>query len=610
MLPATLAAVNLRPLRGALASALAASCLAAPLGAQTVSNPDLFRKSFDAAQEALRHYGVWDQPQELRRVAEIGYRIAAASGFTKFPFTYFLVDMPEPNAFALPGGQVFVTRGMLELGLSDDMLACLLGHEVAHVVYAHGLKMEKRATLLNVLSQAAVIGVLISADRSSRDDRSPIYDPLSRDDRTGDLVQGTAAAGLVLSELLLRSYNREFEDQADEEGQRWAAAAGFDPDGTRQLFSLMSSRLPQDKKYGYWQTHPFFDTREQAAGARGGLLKRQEARPADAFRERTQDALLAWLASAPPEKRPEPPPTAGPPPGRGPDAGAAPALARRSELDRPTLLKQAALAAWPQGRTAEGLRLERLHALRDRETARPPLDRDYGRLLAAYAQQTDEVRTVTPQSPMVQALDKEAAELRAQSQAIYPEAREVLRSGVYQTEFLAAFLSNYPEAPEAADAALSLGDAYSRLGRPGQAVELYLRAAQPGVASPAAQRARQGLRVLAPRLDDLAALQQLADQQDDAELAQLAATRLSDRVASFGDLASGAEYLRRYAGRPHATKVVERVNLLAQNLYGEMVLYQSVGDHVKALDRIQKILTYAPLSPAAERLRDNAVVQG
>ncbi len=598
-----------RSLRGALAVALAASCLAVPLGAQTVSNPDLFRKSFEAAQEALRHYGVWDEPQELRRIADIGYRIGAASGFTKFPFTFFLIDMPEPNAFALPGGQVFLTRGMLELGPSDDMLACLLGHEVAHVVYAHGLKMERRATLLNVLSQAAVIGVLISADRS-RDEQVPIRDPLARDDSTGDLVQGTAAAGLVLSELLLRSYSREFEDQADEEGQRWAAAAGFDPDGTRQLFSLMSSRLPQDKKYGYWQTHPFFDTRAQAAGARGGLLKRQEARPADAFRERTQDTLLAWLGTAPPEKRPEPPPAGQAPPGRGPEADAAKLAQPRADLDRPALLKQAALTAWPKGRTAEGLRLERLHAQRDRATAAPKLARDYGRLLTAYAQQTDEVRAVSPGSPMVRALEQEAATLRAEAQAIYPEAREVLRSGVYQTEFLEVFLSNYPEAPEVGDTALALGDAYSRLGRPGRAVELYLRAAQPGSTSPAAQRARQGLRVLAPRLDDLAALQQLADQPDDPELAQLAATRLSERVASFGDLASGAEYLRRYPARAHAPKVTERVNLLAQNLYGEMVLYQSVGDHVKALDRIQKILTYAPLSPAAERLRDNAVVQG
>src|SRR5688500_20365810 len=114
MLPATLAAVNLRLLRGALASALAASCLAVPLGAQTVSNPDLFRKSFDAAQEALRHYGVWDQPQELRRVAEIGYRIAAASGFTKFPFTYFLIDMPEPKHLAPPVGTYLVDRVLID----------------------------------------------------------------------------------------------------------------------------------------------------------------------------------------------------------------------------------------------------------------------------------------------------------------------------------------------------------------------------------------------------------------------------------------------------------------------------------------------------------------
>ena len=350
-----------RRLRGALALALAATFLAVPTRAQSVSNPELFRKSFEAAQEALRHYGVWDQPEELRRVADIGYRIAAASGFTQFPITYFLIDMPEPNAFALPGGQVFVTRGMLALGLNDDMLACLLGHEVAHVVHAHGLKMERRATLLNVLSQAAVIGVMISAERN-REERAPIYDPLARDDQSGDLVQGTAAAGLVLTELLLRSYNREFEDQSDEEGQRWAAAAGFDPDGTRQLFALMSSRLPQDKKYGYWQTHPFFDTREQAASARGRLLKRQEGRPADAFREHTQDALLAWLASAPPEKRPEPPPAGPGPAGRGPEADMARLAPPRPELDRPTLVKKAALTAWPKGRTAEGLRLEWLHA--------------------------------------------------------------------------------------------------------------------------------------------------------------------------------------------------------------------------------------------------------
>ena len=83
--------------------------------------------------------------------------------YTDFPFTFHLIDMPEPNAFALPGGQIFVTRGMLDLGLTDDMLAALLGHEAAHVVFGHFTSMQRRATLMNVLSQALLVGVIIGA---------------------------------------------------------------------------------------------------------------------------------------------------------------------------------------------------------------------------------------------------------------------------------------------------------------------------------------------------------------------------------------------------------------------------------------------------------------
>src|SRR4030095_16620637 len=91
--------------------------------------------------------------------------------------------------------------------------------------------------------------------------------------------------------------------------------AGFQPQGTQDLFTLMNSRLPQDKKYGYWQTHPFFDARMQAAAARGQELKPQPPHAPDALREKTQQALLAWLAATPAEeRRPEPNPQDGPPP--------------------------------------------------------------------------------------------------------------------------------------------------------------------------------------------------------------------------------------------------------------------------------------------------------
>ena len=283
----------------ALCLLLGSATLSSSAFGQAISNPDLFGKSLQAAQEALNEYGSWDNPVEMRRVADIGYRLVQASGYTKMPITFYLADMAEPNAFALPGGQIFVTRGMLEMGLTDDMVACLLGHELGHVVLEHGIKMDRRSTLLNVLNQAALIGVMISAERGAQSNRN--YDPYGYGSAqsSGNLIQGTAAAGLVLSELLLRSYSRDFEDQADEAGQQFAAGAGFNPMGTKDLFVLMQARLPEDKKYGYWQTHPFFDSRVVAAQARGVELKPQPPRPADALRQSTQNVLLAYRPNRP-----------------------------------------------------------------------------------------------------------------------------------------------------------------------------------------------------------------------------------------------------------------------------------------------------------------------
>lgn len=603
--------------------ATAAAAAAAPTSASgdplpAMKNADLFEKSLTAAQQGLEQYGQVDDPAALRRIAGIGYRVAAQSGFTDLPITFHYIDMPEPNALALPGGQVFVTRGMYEMGLTDDMLAGLLGHEVAHVVLHHGVKMEKRATLLNILSQAAVIGVLVSAEKNRSNDLPNAYpvDPYygaPRENRTGDLVQGAAATSLVVSELLLRSYSRDFEDQADEEGQRWAAAAGYDPHGTEALMTLMRERLPEKKEYGYWRTHPFFDTRISAAEARAAYLKRQSVRGDDPWREATQKALLGWLATqkpAKPEKERRPP--------TGPDGRPLPPTSAEAERERPAnapltveaLVKQDALLAWPQGAAAETLRLERLHAARDAELARPELSRDYGRLLHRYADEIAEVAALTPQSPFLATVRGEREALQKELDGLYPKAQAVLRDGVYETPFLEAFASNWPDRPEAARVALLLGDAYSRTGRQADAVGRYLAAWNAAPESPEGQRAATGLRNLAPILDRLAALQELATEPRDAELQKLAAARLDQIAGKYGDLENGAEYLRRFPSGSAVERVRERLDFLANQLYSEVVLYQAVGEHVKAMEGIQQILTHAPLSPAADRLRESAVVPG
>lgn len=591
--------------------------LASRLPAQTISDKDFYGKSLNAAQQALAEYGVYDNPAELARINRIGYELAQQSTFQKYPFTFSLVDMPVPNAVSLPAGQIFVTRGMLDLGLTDDMLANVLGHEIGHVVLEHYKHLERRATLMNILSNVLLAGVLVKSERA-RPPTGPQapYDPrVGYENPGGNRVEGVAAASLVLSELLLRSYSRENEDAADEEGQRLAAAAGYDPDGARQLWVLMENRAPQAREYGYWQTHPFPDERIRAATARRGTWKIAERRSADDYRQRTQTVLVNYLDREKPKLLREAKKQ-----GRGGEGGpgdrreppeATGTGGEKSRLKPPDVvayLKQATLATWPQGKTADALRLEQLHALREKELAKPLLARDYGSLVRAYRKEQDEVRTVDPKSGLLPTIAAELKDFDAREKELYPQAVAVVRGGVYETAFLASFLSNFPDARETPQVALALGDAYSRLGNQTDAVAEYLAAGKPGPDSPEAKRARAGLIRLTPSLKELAALQQLVDQDRDPELKRLASERLGEMVKSYDDVGNGAEYLRRFPAGKYVPDVISRLNVLADNLYGEVVLYQGVGDASKAIERINKILTDAPLSPAAARLRDRAVL--
>ncbi len=553
--------------------------LALPLDAhgQEVVKKDTFFKSAEAARQAVAYYGIYDDQEELERIQNIGYRLAQESKFRDYPFSFFLVDMPIPNAFALPGGQIFITRGMLELGLSDDMLAGLLGHEIGHVVLQHGTKMQKRATLLNVLSQALLVGVMVSASDNDRDP-GPAPVPYGAPSDGGDRVMGAAAAGIVVSELLLRSYSREFEDQADDEGVRLAAGGGFEPEGFEELMSLMNIRLPQSKEYGYWNTHPFFDSRLRAASVRKDLLRKQEPKPADDYRQATQVSLLA--------------------------------LAQGEKLaeEMVEFLEDTAVTTWPRSGEARRIRLDRLQAVLDRELENNLLSRDYGKLTSLYRAELERIEAFDQESPHAVKLREKLAAFEKTQTEIYPTALEVFRRGIYETDFLETYVSNFPEADELAEVSLALGEAYSRLRRPEDAVLMLLRSWKAAPESAAGKSAERGLLILTPTLEDLAALQELAAQAEDPKLKELAFDRLAEKSRSFKALSNGAGFLKRYPDSEFGEAVNERLNMLAEDLYGEAILYQRIGDHAKALERIQSILTDATLSPAASRLRASAIL--
>ncbi len=536
-----------------------------PVRAQT---DDTYGKSLRAAFHALRQYGGIDDPAEQRRLQDIGYRVGLASGFEDYPLSFYLLDIPEPNAFALPGGHIFVTQGMLALDLDDHELAALLGHEIAHVALKHGTRLQKKAALLNGLSAAVLVGVAATAGDEQQRYPGEIYTPSNR----ADLIQGTMAAGTLVTELLLRNYGRTFENESDLEGQRWAAGAGYDPDGARTLMAKMAAAIPQDRSYGYWRTHPFGDQRVRAAIARSKQLKAQPEKNSDDYRRETQRRLLAAIEDT-----------------------------KEPELKR--LLEDSAVASWPRGPAIDAIRRSRLDQAKERELAKHVLSRNYHDLLTAHQELLAQVQVDDEESPLIAEINASIGEVRELRDAARSAFAEAYHEGVMQTESIEAMLANYPDFDEAASARLKLAQGYTRLERPLAAIEQFVRISNDFPDSEEAVASRRAMRVLVTSLDDLCALDRLNSQESDPILAEQAQDKLAAVAETFDDLANGAAYLECAPEGLVVEAVRARLEVLAESRLADVLLHQRIGNGAQAVDGIDDILTHAPWTEAANRLR-------
>jgi predicted Zn-dependent protease len=159
-------------------------------------------------QQFLAELGRSDHAATSSWVEAVGAKLAAHSPRQDVAYRFHVVDLEVPNAFALPGGPVFVTRGLLALVRSEDELAGVLGHEIGHVAARHSVRQTTAATPL-----ALVFGV-----------PAAIVGSVSRP--LGTLV---GLPGAIVSGLALSAYGREQEYEADEVGAKLALAAGFRP---------------------------------------------------------------------------------------------------------------------------------------------------------------------------------------------------------------------------------------------------------------------------------------------------------------------------------------------------------------------------------------------
>jgi predicted Zn-dependent protease len=180
-----------------------------------------------AHQEVLAEYGELKDPRVQQYVREVGQRLAQQSHRPQLEWTFTVVDTPDINAFALPGGYVYVTRGIMAYLESEADLAGVIGHEIGHVTARHSAQRATRQQTagLGVLA-ASVLGAVLEGRGVN-----------GAGDVAQQISQGVAAGYIA-------KYSREQELQADELGAEYLARTGHDP---RNMVDVIQVLAGQEK---------------------------------------------------------------------------------------------------------------------------------------------------------------------------------------------------------------------------------------------------------------------------------------------------------------------------------------------------------------------------
>lgn len=192
-----------------------------------------------APQMAQQHGGLHPDQQAQAHVDQVGARlinntIARGSGYN-YDF-HLLADPNVMNAFALPGGQVFITAALYSKLENEDQLAGVLGHEVGHVIHRHGAERMAKMDLTNGLTGAAVVA---SGDYS------------------------TQQAAQMIGNLINMKYGREQELESDDFGVRLMLEAGYDPSQLKGVMDILESGSGGGATPEWQSTHPSHENRRQ-----------------------------------------------------------------------------------------------------------------------------------------------------------------------------------------------------------------------------------------------------------------------------------------------------------------------------------------------------------
>jgi predicted Zn-dependent protease len=177
-------------------------------------------------------------------IEKVGYSLVDQVGPSPFGFKFYVINAQDPNAFAIPGGYIFVTTGLLVLAENEQEIAAVLSHEISHVTQRHISQLIEKSTRLNIASMVAILAAMLAG-------------------RGGVASQAGAALASATAQALALKYTREMETDADQNSLPYLIKAGYDPNGMitflNKIMRMSLALAPQVPPY--LTTHPALEDR-------------------------------------------------------------------------------------------------------------------------------------------------------------------------------------------------------------------------------------------------------------------------------------------------------------------------------------------------------------
>ncbi|MBD0399787.1 M48 family metalloprotease [Flammeovirga sp. EKP202] len=212
---------------------------------------------YEYAQKVIKDMGVY-QDQELSTYIDcVGQNLVGNIDDRKFGYQFFVVENIEPNAFALPGGYIFITTGLLPIIQTEDELACILSHEIIHSHHRHTVSQFKKGIIPRLLEVPGnLLGIL------SKDLESIFNAP----------IKSTNA-------LYMASHGRKNETEADLEGMELAAKSGYNPAALKDILHRMSVSIElvtgEAEQKSYFNDHPYTPDRINAIDLQSTFMEKE-----------------------------------------------------------------------------------------------------------------------------------------------------------------------------------------------------------------------------------------------------------------------------------------------------------------------------------------------